>query len=103
MRDLVRKDDPGRLVDVLIVGAIIEARSCERFAALAPHLDEKLSEFYTGLLRSEARHYQDYLKLAVQANGAPVDERVGEFMAVEKALIEEADTEFRFHSGPVSA
>ena len=103
MRDLVRKDDPGRLVDVLVVGAIIEARSCERFAALAPHLDEKLSEFYTGLLKSEARHYQDYLKLAVQANGAPVDERVAEFMAVEKALIEEPDTEFRFHSGPVPA
>ncbi|QBM17407.1 hypothetical protein MARI_15200 [Marinobacter sp. JH2] len=103
MRDLVRKDDPGRLVDVLIVGAIIEARSCERFAALAPHLDEKLSEFYTGLLKSEARHYQDYLKLAVQANGAPVDERVAEFMAVEKTLIEEPDTEFRFHSGPLPA
>ncbi|MBR9870187.1 MAG: tRNA-(ms[2]io[6]A)-hydroxylase [Gammaproteobacteria bacterium] len=103
MRELVRKDDPGRLVDVLIVGAIIEARSCERFAALAPFLDEKLAEFYTGLLKSEARHYQDYLKLAVQANGAPVDERVAEFMAVEKALIEEADIEFRFHSGPVPA
>ncbi|MBZ0333843.1 tRNA-(ms[2]io[6]A)-hydroxylase [Marinobacter sp. AL4B] len=103
MRDLVRKDDPGRLVDVLIVGAIIEARSCERFAALAPHLDEKLSEFYTGLLKSEARHYQDYLKLAVQANGAPVDERVAEFMAVEKTLIDEPDTEFRFHSGPLPA
>ncbi|MFV8571279.1 tRNA-(ms[2]io[6]A)-hydroxylase [Marinobacter sp. SBS5] len=103
MRDLVRKDDPGRLVDVLIVGAIIEARSCERFAALAPHLDEKLAEFYTGLLKSEARHYQDYLKLAVQANGGAVDERVAEFMAVEKTLIETPDSEFRFHSGPIPA
>ena len=49
LRQEVRTEDPGRLVDVLIVGAIIEARSCERFAALAPHLDATLSDFYTGL------------------------------------------------------
>lgn len=101
LRKLVRSEDPGRLVDVLIVGAIIEARSCERFAALAPFLDDKLAEFYNGLLKSEARHYQDYLKLAEQANGGPVDQRVGEFLELEKELIESPDTEFRFHSGPV--
>jgi tRNA-(ms[2]io[6]A)-hydroxylase len=103
LRDLVRKEDPGRLVDVLIVGAIIEARSCERFAALAPHLDDKLADFYSSLLKSEARHYQDYLKLAEQASGGPVDERLAEFMKVEQKLIESPDGEFRFHSGPVSA
>lgn len=102
LRKEVRTEDPGRLVDVLIVGAIIEARSCERFAALAPHLDDTLADFYTGLLKSEARHYRDYLRLAVQANGGPVDERVAEFLAIEKTLIEEPDTEFRFHSGPVA-
>jgi len=101
LRDLVRKDDPNRLVDLLIVGAIIEARSCERFAALAPCLDDTLAEFYNSLLKSEARHYQDYLKLAVQANGGPVDERVAEFMAIERKLIEAPDSEFRFHSGPL--
>jgi len=101
LRQAVSTEDPGRLVDVLIVGAIIEARSCERFAALAPYLDDKLADFYNGLLKSEARHYQDYLKLAVQANGGPVDERVGEFLAIEKELIEAPDSEFRFHSGPV--
>ncbi|MBL3824375.1 MULTISPECIES: tRNA-(ms[2]io[6]A)-hydroxylase [Marinobacter] len=103
LRQEVRTEDPGRLVDVLIVGAIIEARSCERFAALAPFLDEKLADFYTSLLKSEARHYQDYLSLAEQAAGGPIEARVGEFLALEKALIEEPDTEFRFHSGPVSA
>ncbi|HET8849380.1 MAG TPA: tRNA-(ms[2]io[6]A)-hydroxylase [Marinobacter sp.] len=103
LREAVRKEDPGRLVDVLIVGAIIEARSCERFAALAPHLDDTLAEFYTGLLKSEARHYQDYLTLAEQANGGPVDDRVAAFMTMERQLIEQPDTEFRFHSGPVSA
>lgn len=101
LRELVRPEDPGRLVDVLIVGAIIEARSCERFAALAPHLEETLADFYNSLLKSEARHYKDYLKLAERANGGPVDERVGEFLAVERELIEKPDSEFRFHSGPV--
>ncbi|CAN0600542.1 unnamed protein product [Ectocarpus sp. 12 AP-2014] len=88
LRQHVRSDDPGRLVDVLIVGAIIEARSCERFAALAPHLDETLADFYTSLLKSEARHYQDYLKLAEQANGGPVDERLAVFLEAERTLVE---------------
>ena len=103
LRQEVRSEDPGRLVDVLIVGAIIEARSCERFAALAPFLDEKLADFYTSLLKSEARHYQDYLTLAEQAAGESIQARVGDFLALERALIKEPDTEFRFHSGPVSA
>ncbi|MDV3503315.1 tRNA-(ms[2]io[6]A)-hydroxylase [Marinobacter sp. M-5] len=101
LRQHVRSDDPGRLVDVLIVGAIIEARSCERFAALAPHLDETLADFYTSLLKSEARHYQDYLKLAEQANGSPVDERLAVFREAERTLVEQPDNEFRFHSGPL--
>jgi|SRR5690554_4288495 len=102
LRQGVRTDDPGRLIDVLIVGAIIEARSCERFAALIPHLDEKLASFYQSLLKSEARHYQDYLKLAEQASGGPVTARVREFLDIEQRLIEEPDVEFRFHSGPVT-
>lgn len=101
LRKEVRAEDPGRLVDVLIVGAIIEARSCERFAALAPYLDDTLSEFYSGLLKSEARHYRDYLKLAEDSSGGPVDDRVATFLALEKQLIESPDTEFRFHSGPI--
>ena len=101
LRQEVRSEDPNRLVDVLIVGAIIEARSCERFAALAPHLDDKLADFYNSLLKSEARHYQDYLKLAEQANDGPVDDRVRAFLDIERRLITEPDTEFRFHSGPL--
>ena len=103
LRQEVRSEDPGRLVDVLIVGAIIEARSCERFAALAPFLDEKLADFYTSLLKSEARHYQDYLTLAEQAAGEPIATRAEDFLALERALIEDPDQEFRFHSGPISA
>ncbi len=65
LRKGIRKAEPGRLVDTLVIGAIIEARSCERFAALAPELDEELAEFYTSLLKSESRHFMDYLKLCL--------------------------------------
>ena len=64
LRAPMRTSEPGKLVDVLIVGAFIEARSCERFARLAPLLDSELADFYQSLLRSESRHFLDYLKLA---------------------------------------
>ena len=64
LRDKVRKKDPQKLVDTLIVGALIEARSCERFAALAPHVDSELGDFYVSLLKSESRHFMDYITLA---------------------------------------
>ena len=103
LREGVRKEEPGRLVDVLIVGAFIEARSCERFAKLAPYLDEELEKFYTSLLKSEARHYQDYLKLAREAAGEPIDDRIAWFAERERELIESPDDQFRFHSGPVTS
>ena len=100
LRKPVRTHEPARFVDTLIVGAIIEARSCERFAKLAPHLDEELQTFYLSLLKSESRHYEDYLHLAKKvAGGEDISERVAVFLTVEKNLIESADTEFRFHSG----
>lgn len=101
LRQAVRSSDPERLVDILIVGAFIEARSCERFAALAPHLDTELAGFYQGLLKSEARHFKDYLELAQQASDEPIEPRVAVFAELERKLVEEPDTEFRFHSGPV--
>ena len=92
------------MVDTLIVGAIIEARSCERFAAIAPHLDEALSKFYTSLLKSESRHFEDYLALAQKFSDEPITERVQFFLEIERELIESTDPEFRFHSGvPVAA
>lgn len=102
LRKPVRTHEPARFVDTLIVGAIIEARSCERFAKLAPHLDDELQAFYLSLLKSEARHYEDYLHLAKKiAGGEDISERVNVFLALEKSLIESADTDFRFHSGVV--
>jgi len=102
LRDLARKEDPAKLVDVLIIGAFIEARSCERFALLAPHLDAELEKFYLSLLKSEARHYQDYLKLAKTVAGdRSIDDRIELIAQRERELIESPDNQFRFHSGPV--
>jgi tRNA-(ms[2]io[6]A)-hydroxylase len=100
LRAVVRSHEPVKLVDTLVVGAIIEARSCERFEALVPHLDEELGRFYYGLLKSEARHFQGYLKLAYQYGEAgDVDRVIEKVRLVEQSLIETADAEFRFHSG----
>jgi len=102
LRDLARKEDPAKLVDVLIIGAFIEARSCERFALLAPHLDAELEKFYLSLLKSEARHYQDYLKLAKTVAGdRSINDRIELIAQRERELIESPDNQFRFHSGPV--
>ena len=87
------------LRDKLIVGAYIEARSCERFAKLAPYLDGELGKFYVSLLRSEARHYQDYLALAQLVSPEDISERVKYFGELEAELILAQDDEFRFHSG----
>tara|TARA_R110000764_G_scaffold14070_2_gene40412 strand:+ start:349 stop:948 length:600 start_codon:yes stop_codon:yes gene_type:complete len=99
LRQHVRTVEPGRLVDTLIVGAFIEARSCERFAKLAPHLDEELGDFYRSLLKSEARHYQDYLKLARANAEGEIDDRIALFREVERQAVLADDAEFRFHSG----
>jgi tRNA-(ms[2]io[6]A)-hydroxylase len=100
LRRQVRAHEPVKLVDTLVVGAFIEARSCERFAALVPHLDEELGKFYHGLLKSEARHYQGYLKLAHQYGDADDIARVVEQVReAEVQLITSPDQEMRFHSG----
>ena len=99
----VRRQEPGRLIDTLIVGALIEARSCERFARLAPELDKELGDFYFSLLKSEARHYSDYLRLAESLAGeGNLADRLEYFRGLEAELVQSEDTEFRFHSGPVT-
>ncbi|NQZ87498.1 MAG: tRNA-(ms[2]io[6]A)-hydroxylase [Colwellia sp.] len=95
----VKTFEPDALIDKLIIGAYIEARSCERFAKLAPHVDKRLGEFYISLLRSEARHYQDYLTLATEIAGGDISERVKFFGEKEAELISTPDDDFKFHSG----
>ncbi|EOU9528848.1 tRNA isopentenyl-2-thiomethyl-A-37 hydroxylase MiaE [Cronobacter dublinensis] len=99
MRREMRTYEPATLVDKLICGAYIEARSCERFAALAPYLDDDLQKFYLSLLRSEARHYQDYLDLAQRISPDDITPRVQALGEAEARLINQPDAEFRFHSG----
>lgn len=100
LRAIVRTHEPHKLVDTLVVGAFIEARSCERFEAVVPHLDEELSRFYFGLLKSEARHFQNYLRFAYQyGEAADVERSIAKVRVAEQELIESPDQEFRFHSG----
>ncbi|WP_286233080.1 tRNA isopentenyl-2-thiomethyl-A-37 hydroxylase MiaE [Thalassotalea sediminis] len=95
----VRTYEPETLIDKLIIGAYIEARSCERFAKLAPHVDKRLGDFYVSLLRSEARHYQDYLTLAEEIAGKDISDRIAFFGKIEADLINSPDEDFKFHSG----
>ncbi len=99
LRNLFAGDEHQHLIDTLISGAFIEARSCERFAKLVPHLDQELAKFYTSLLKSEARHFKDYLELAELYSEEDIAERGEEFRQRENELISTPDTNFRFHSG----
>lgn len=99
LRALVASHEPERLRDTLICGAFIEARSCERFAALVPLLEPDLARFYTGLLSSEARHFEHYLALAKDVLARDFDARVSAFRACDAAAIAEPDDQFSFHSG----
>ncbi|WP_201619662.1 tRNA-(ms[2]io[6]A)-hydroxylase [Psychrobacter maritimus] len=95
-----RTYEPAAMVDVLIIGAFIEARSCERFAALAEVInDKRLAKYYRYLLKSESRHFEDYLALAQSLAEDSIDERVAFFKEVEAELVSSPDTELRFHSG----
>jgi tRNA-(ms[2]io[6]A)-hydroxylase len=102
LRQAVRTQEPQRLLDMLMVGALIEARSCERFAALVPHLPADLARFYAGLLASEARHFEHYLAFAeaeCQVSPQEFAARLEELKSTEAGLIEQPDPMFRFHSG----
>ncbi len=102
LREAVRPDEPYKLLDMLLIGALIEARSCERFAKIAPRLPERLGRFYGGLLASEARHFEHYIAFAKSECGVDeneIDARLEELKMLEASLIMEPDDEFRFHSG----
>lgn len=103
LRRHLRKHEPQRFTDLLVIGAFIEARSCERFEALVPVLPEDLAEFYRGLHAAEARHCQLYLGMARKYGTDDVDGRVKAIAAAEAELIRSEDAVFRFHSGVPAA
>lgn len=97
--------EPQRKLDLLLCGALIEARSCERFEVLAPHLAAPMSVFYADLAHSEKRHAGMYLEFARAAqhaahlSDAHFEARLGQLAGLEAQLILRGDAEFRFHSG----
>lgn len=98
LRRALRRTEPDRCVDLLLCGALIEARSHERFMGLIERLAEPLAGFYAALAASEARHAGLYLRLA-EKRGSDVRARLGQLAAVEAELATSLDGEFRFHSG----
>ncbi len=99
LRDGVRTFEPARLIDILIVSAIVEARSCERFTRVIGVLDDELANFYQSLLKSEERHFALYLKMAQEYSEETIEDRVAYFLKLDQELVESVDTAFRFHSG----
>ena len=103
LRAVSRTSEPHRKLDLLLTGALIEARSAERFACLAPSLPAPMDRFYAQLQRAEARHFQLYLRLAIQAaqaSGLDWVERLAVLAKREAELATQPDDQFRFHSGP---
>ena len=100
LKELVRRLEPHRAVDRLLVGALIEARSCERFVLLRDHLqDAQLKEFYGSLYESEARHHATYVRLARHfASDSDVNSRLQELAVAEAAVIAEGCELPRVHS-----
>ncbi len=97
--ELVRKLEPGRAIDKLLVAALIEARSCERFALLRDRLQDRgLAEFYGGLFESEARHHATYVQMAMLfGDERTIHERLRELAALEAAIIDRGDERPRVH------
>ncbi len=101
LRLLVRKGDPAEILDRLLVSALIELRSCERFEALAQASeDAELSSFYQALCRSELGHYRVFLKLARKfTEKAPLEARWQQLLAAEARILALQETGPRIHSG----
>ncbi|HEV7224983.1 MAG TPA: tRNA-(ms[2]io[6]A)-hydroxylase, partial [Pirellulales bacterium] len=99
LSELIRKQEPGKAVDRLLVAALIEARSCERFALLMDRLrDRELANFYRSLFESEARHHASYVQMArLFAGEAEIRDRLEELAAAEAEIIDQGDELPRMH------
>ena len=102
LRARLRTVDPGRKLDLLLAGALIEARSCERFRLLAPRLPQPVGGFYEQLAAAERRHFEHYLDLARGASDSESElaSRLRALAEYEAGLVTAADRELRLHSGP---
>jgi tRNA-(ms[2]io[6]A)-hydroxylase len=101
LRKLVRTHEPKRKLDLMIVHALIEARSCERFRLLSIKLPDDVRALYAQLEHSEARHFELYLQFAEREyDAAEIAERLEVIAIREAELATSPDIELRFHSGP---
>ena len=89
LHEHIRKQEPYRLLDTLIVSSLIEARSCERFQLLSQHVDDDdLRQFYRSLLESEARHRTVFLSLARRYfTNENVQQRLDELESIEASIV----------------
>lgn len=101
LHGLVRREEPNRLLDLLTISALIEARSCERFQILAEGVsDLELRSLYQSLLASEARHHGIYFDLASELVGRVIAENRMKELAEREAEIIAAPCEWvRLHAG----
>jgi tRNA-(ms[2]io[6]A)-hydroxylase len=100
LNDLVRKQEPHKAIDRLLVAGLIEARSCERFDLLRKHVDDpELADFYHELFESEARHYTSYVRIAkMYGSEEEVMRRLDELAELEAEIIASGDPVPRMHS-----
>jgi tRNA-(ms[2]io[6]A)-hydroxylase len=101
LRLLLSSSEPARKLDLLLSGALIEARSAERFVLLAPRLPAPLGALYAGLAVSEARHFELYVAFARACAPEQWQRRLAQLAAREAQLATGPDELLRFHSGPL--
>lgn len=100
LKALIRREEPERLLDSLLVSGLIEARSHERLGLLATHCpDRELADFYDSLMASEARHYGVYWVLAdTYFDRDVVKDRLDELATKESESLAILHPEPRIHS-----
>jgi len=103
LRRQLRTSHAERKLDLLLAGALIEARSAERFALLEGRLPPPLDALYAQLAVSEARHFEVYVGLARERAPREWRARLAQLAACEAQLATRPDRELRFHSGPPPA
>ncbi|NJN52441.1 MAG: tRNA-(ms[2]io[6]A)-hydroxylase [Gammaproteobacteria bacterium] len=99
LKGLIRNHEPVRLLDTMLVSAVVEARSCERFARLAEVFDDEVGRYYARLVAAERRHFHDYLELAHRYDDGSLKAQLEGILRRDSELIESEDSQFRFHSG----
>ena len=95
----MRRGPEEYFLDRLLSGALIEARGEERFRLISNGLkDVKLRTFYHTLANSEQGHHKLFVRLARQYfDQSAVDQRLGEWVAIEHTIINQLPVRSRLH------